>query len=602
MQAIMLAAGMGRRLGKHTVLNTKCMVRVAGRTLLERAVEALKVAGIRRLVLVIGYQAENLRSYVQDHIHGMEVTFVENRDYATTNNIYSLWLAREHLAADDTVLLESDTIFDATLIRDLVECPSSDAAVVAKYEQWMDGTVTLLDEGRRIVEFVEKKNFAFSRAGEYYKTVNIYKFSREFTCGHYLPFLEAYIRAYGQNEYYEQVLKAIAHLAQSGLKAHVISGHKWYEVDDAQDLDIAEAMFADDAHALARYQERYGGYWRFPGLLDFCYLVNPYFPPTEFVEKLKYFFETLLTQYPSGLYVQNLNAGRMFDVDDSEIVVGNGAAELIGALGRLAAGTLVLPVPTFNEYARCFSACSISKINTGRTGHRLKKTDLFQAAEKADWVVVINPDNPSGSLIGKDDLLDVVQYCAERGTKVVLDESFLDFAEPGEGYSLFTTECLQRHRNLIVIKSISKSYGVPGLRLGILASADRDLMAKLRQALPVWNINSFAEYFLQVFPLFQREYRQACDRVRGARSRLRRELETIPFIKVYPSHANYFLCELDPAQQRATELAEQLLVRHGILVKDLTGKEGLEKGQFIRVAVRSDADNQRLVAALKGMA
>jgi histidinol-phosphate/aromatic aminotransferase/cobyric acid decarboxylase-like protein/choline kinase len=600
MQAIILAAGKGRRLGKHTEKNTKCMLRVAGKTLLERAVDALKEAGIGKLVLVVGYQAENLRQYVTECIQGIDVEFVENPEYATTNNIYSLWLAREHLAADDTILLESDLIFESGVIRALVDCPAPDAATVARYEQWMDGTVTLLDDSDRIVEFVEKKNFAFSRAGEYYKTVNIYKFSRDFSRRHYLPFLEAYIQAYGQNEYYEQVLKAIAHLAHSGLKAFKLTGQKWYEIDDAQDLDIAETLFAESAEQLVRYQKRYGGYWRFSGLLDFCYLVNPYFPTPELVEKLKYFLEPLLTQYPSGLYVQNLNAGRMFAVDESEIVVGNGAAELIGALGRLTRGTVAISLPTFNEYVRCFDRCEIVKIDSSRTGYRLTRETLLQAAVGADTVVVVNPDNPSGALLRQDDLMEVIQFCGPRGKRIVVDESFMDFAAPECHYTLLTSEWLRRHPHVVVIKSISKSYGVPGLRLGVLASGDPVLLDEVKRALPVWNINSFAEYFLQIFPPFQGQYQKSCDQIRSARKEFLRGLETVAFLKTHPSHANYFLCEVVD-QFSATELARLLLSRYGFLIKDLTGKEGFEQGQFIRVAVRNKADNWRFVEALRDL-
>ena len=601
MQAIMLAAGMGRRLGKYTGENTKCLLPVAGRTLLERAVDALKAAGIGKLVIVVGYRAGNLKKFAAERIRGIEIEYVENADYATTNNIYSLWLAREQLAADDTILMESDLIYEPGVIRALVEHPAPDAATVARYEQWMDGTVTLLDEHDRIVEFVEKKNFAFNRAGEYYKTVNIYKFSRKFTQGHYLPFLEAYIRAYGQNEYYELVLKAIAHLAHSGLQAFKLAGQKWYEIDDAQDLDIAEALFAEGDDELVRYQKRFGGYWRFSGLLDFCYLVNPYFPPPELVEKLKYFFTPLLTQYPSGLYVQDINAGRMFEVDEAEIVVGNGAAELIAAVGRLVSGTVALSVPTFNEYMRCFSGCRFAKIDTRPAGYQLSRDALLRAAVDADLVVVVNPENPSGSLLARDDLAAVVEFCGSRGKRVVVDESFMDFADPERAHTLLTSDLLRKHPHVSVIKSVSKSYGVPGLRLGVLASGDPAWLAEIRRVLPVWNINSFGEYFLQIYPAHRAQYRESCRRIRAERERFREDLAGVPFLQVYPSQANYFLCAVR-APRTSLEITRFLLSRHGILIKDLAGKEGFEHGQFIRVAVRNEADNRQLVAALRELA
>ena len=149
-------------------------------------------------------------------------------------------------------------------------------------------------------------------------------------------FLEAYITALGNNEYYEQVLRVITLLDKCDLKALPLQGEKWYEIDDVQDLDIAETLFAEEG--LSLYQKRYGGYWRFPTLLDFCYLVNPYFPPQRMVEEMKSNFATLLTEYPSGMSVNNLLISKYFNLNRDYVCVGNGAAELIkvfdGIFGR----------------------------------------------------------------------------------------------------------------------------------------------------------------------------------------------------------------------------------------------------------------------------
>ena len=298
MQGLMLAAGMGKRLGKYTCENTKCMLKVSDKTLLERTVEALKNAGINRLILVVGYKGENVKKFVKEKITDMEVIFVDNPDYDKSNNIYSLYLARDWLAKDDTIMLESDLIYEDKIIKDLVNNENKDVAVVSKYEQWMDGTVVTIDSDNRILEFVEKKDMSYDRIDEYYKTVNIYKLSKEFSKKEYIPFLEAYIKAYGVNEYYELALKAIVHLSKSNLKALPVKNLKWYEIDDAQDLDIVNCLFAEK-DILKMYQKRYGGYWRFNNLKDFCYLVNPYFPPKNLLEKMNYFSKELITSYPS---------------------------------------------------------------------------------------------------------------------------------------------------------------------------------------------------------------------------------------------------------------------------------------------------------------
>ncbi|MBR6543976.1 MAG: phosphocholine cytidylyltransferase family protein, partial [Alistipes sp.] len=280
MQAIILAAGMGRRLGELTNNNTKCMLEVNGTRLINRALDALAEVGIDRVVLVVGYKAENVREWVGQSYKGMEIVYVENSVYDKTNNIYSLYLAKDYLLADDTLLLESDLIYEPRVLRRIVDDAYPNLALVDKYESWMDGTVVTLDKERRIVDFYSRKQFCYADIASYYKTVNIYKFSKEFSATHYVPFLEAYCHALGNNEYYEQVLKVITLLDDSPLRALPLDGEKWYEIDDIQDLDIASSIFArSDAERYRAIASRFGGYWRYPRLLDFCYLVNPYFPP-----------------------------------------------------------------------------------------------------------------------------------------------------------------------------------------------------------------------------------------------------------------------------------------------------------------------------------
>lgn len=401
MQALMLAAGMGRRMGKHTENNTKCMINVAGRTLLSRAVSALKKANINKLIMVVGYKSENLIEYIrsESEFDDMEIEYVYNENYESTNNIYSLYLAKEYLERDDTILLESDLIFEDNVIKRLVEDERPNLVVASKYEQWMDGTVIVLDKNGGVADFIDKEKFVFDDVDKYYKTVNIYKFSKEFSGRQYLPFLGAYLTAYGTNQYYEQVLKIFSHIRNSELEAFKLENTNWYEIDDAQDLDIAETMFANDEDILKKYEFHFGGYWRFPHVNDFCYLVNPYYPPKKMVSQLKYAFEQLLTQYPSGMEIQKLNAESMFEIDKDYIVVGNGATELINVLGKYVMGRMSAFVPTFNEYCRCFTNCEIHSIDSGRYSYGYNLECILKEIESTDTIVIINPDNPSGALL-----------------------------------------------------------------------------------------------------------------------------------------------------------------------------------------------------------
>ena len=302
MQAVILAAGMGKRLKELTQNNAKCMVQVNGITLIERALRILDRKHLSRIVVVVGFESRKLTDFILSLQIDTPVVFVNNDVYDKTNNIYSLLLAKEYLTREDTLLLESDIIFEENVIDVLLQDKRESLALVDKFASWMDGTCMELDEDDAIREFIPGKYLKFEEKEHYYKTVNIYKFSSTFSANVYIPFLEAYFKAMGVNEYYESVIKLIAMLERSGIRAKRLTGQVWYEIDDAQDLDIASTLFADSTEkkydAIA---SRYGGYWRYPALLDFCYLVNPYFPTEKMKEEIKSNFDTLLSQYPSGM-------------------------------------------------------------------------------------------------------------------------------------------------------------------------------------------------------------------------------------------------------------------------------------------------------------
>ena len=302
------------------------MVEVNGVRLIDRLLEQLSKLNLQRAVIVVGYEGAKLKDYLGYSYSGLKIDYVENPIYDKTNNIYSLSLAKQQLIEDDTILIESDLIFEDSLFDKILNCNHKNVALVDKYESWMDGTMVRLDDDHNIVNFIPKKAFKYSDIDFYYKTVNIYKFSKEFSANVYIPFLEAYTQALGNNEYYEQVLRVITLLDSCDLKALPLSGQKWYEIDDVQDLRIAEAMFAEADAKLLKYQNSYGGYWRYPSLLDFCYLVNPYFPKPRMIEEIKANFENLLRDYPSGMGINSLLAAKYFGIKHQYACVGNGAA------------------------------------------------------------------------------------------------------------------------------------------------------------------------------------------------------------------------------------------------------------------------------------
>ncbi len=605
MQAIILAAGMGRRLGEFTADNTKCMLEVNGVRLIDRMLTQLNRFDLSRIVIVIGYEGAKLKNYLTAKYPDLPLTFVENEVYDKTNNIYSLWLASDLMAQEETLLLESDLIFEDSIIESAVKSHYKDCALVSKYEAWMDGTMVRIDDDSNIINFIPKKAFKYSDIDSYYKTVNIYKFSKDFIINTYIPFLEAYIKVLGENEYYEQVLRVITLIDGSEIKALPITGKHWYEIDDVQDLRIAEAIFAEPEERLKKIQQSYGGYWRYPGLLDFCYLVNPYFPKQRMIDEMKANFEPLLRDYPSGMGVNSLLAAKYFGLKHDYVVVGNGAAELIKSLMGLIHGKVGVIYPTFEEYPNRLPADRIVPYRPENIDFSYTADDLINYYSKAenqiDNLLIVNPDNPSGNFIDCTGLRKLAEWAVKKNIRLIIDESFVDFADDAAEATLLHNNILEAFPTMCVMKSISKSYGVPGLRLGILATSDRDMIQYMRKDVGIWNINSFAEFYMQIYGKYEKDYQSSCDKFRKERDIFFEELKAIPYLRVIPSQANYFLCEIT-GRFTAHELTLQLLSEHNILIKDCSTKKGFPSDrQYIRIAIRDRKDNSKLCESLKSL-
>lgn len=596
MQAIILAAGMGKRLKHLTENNTKCMVKVNGIPLIDRMLKQIEKQHLSRIVIVVGFEGQKLI----DHITGLNVQipiiFVNNGVYDKTNNIYSLSLASDWLCKEDTILFESDLIFEDSILEELINDQRETLALVDKYESWMDGTCMKLDNEDNILEFVPGSKFQYSESKDYYKTVNIYKFSQHFSITHYIPFLEAYIKALGNNEYYEQVLRVITMLDFPEIKAKRLHGQKWYEIDDVQDLDIASSLFTTNHNEkIDLMEKRYGGYWRYPELLDFCYLVNPYFPPQKLMDEIKASFDRLITQYPSGMGINALLASRNFGVLEQNIIVGNGAAELIKALMERLIKKIGFVRPTFEEYSNRYDESNSIIYTPSNMDYRYDENDLIKYFDDKDIssLVIVNPDNPSGNYITYKGLQKLIEWGKNKRIRLIIDESFIDFSD--EEKTLIEQNILDKNPHLYVMRSISKSYGVPGLRLGVLASGDIDTIAHLKKTVSIWNINSFAEFYMQIEEKYRKDYKESLVKIKKERERFLKELSELSILRIIPTQANYVMVETIGISSR--EFAKQLLINDNILIKDLSKK--ICGKNYTRIAIRNKKDNDRLITAIK---
>lgn len=599
MQSIILAAGLGSRLGELTKECTKCMVKINGITLIERMLRQLDRYGMDRIIIVTGYKGDILKDYVQNLRINTPVVFVDNSDYRHTNNIYSLWLTREFLEEMDSLVLESDMIFEDRVIEKMLAVDNGCGTFVARPRPWMDGSIVKLDKDNNIVYFVDDEEVKRIDPSYYHKIVSIYKFKKRYVSEKYMTYLNEYVKKNKDNNLYESLLKVIDLDVEKKIPAEILDEEQWYEINDIQDMDIAESMFADGNEKVRKYLQRYGGYWRYPAMRDFCYLVNPYFPNERFMNEMKSNFDVLVREYPSGMAVNSLLAGHFFGVRTENICVGNGTAELIKSLMENISGNIGMVYPTFEEYPHRKKDVEVVPYYVVDKDFDYSVDDIMSYYEGKDIsaIVLVNPDNPSGHFISKKDILRLEDWCRSKGRKLIVDESFIDFVEDDEWHTLLDMEVLLNHPSLIVLKSISKSFGVAGLRLGVIATADTDLIAFMKKDVAIWNINSFAEYYLQIIEKYRDDYYEAMEKFKEVRRRYLDKLSKIKGFKVYPSQANYVMCHIENSVT-STELADILLNRYNVLIKNLASKEGLNKGNYVRLSVKSDEENDYIVNAL----
>lgn len=597
MQGIILAAGMGSRLKKLTQKKPKCMVEVSGVTLIERALKQLDKLHLNRIVIVTGYSSDILTNFANGLDIVTPIVYVNNDIYDQTNNIYSLYLAKDFLESDDTLLLESDLIFEEGILEKIINDKEENLALVDKYESWMDGTCLIVGENDEIESFVPGRKFDFTNSNNYYKTVNIYKFSKDFSRRYYVPFLEAYSKALGYNEYYEEVLRIITILDNPIIKAKKLNGELWYEIDDEADLDIAESFFPkDDYDRLDKIQYRYGGYWRYPKLTDFCCPINSFYPPQKMKDEIVASFNSLVTQYPSGNEVNSLLAGKIYGIDHNMVIVGNGIPELIREIMNQVHGKVGVIQTAFNEYTRRVQGEKIVYTPDSEDfSYTVNDLIRYFSKQKVDSLIISNPDNSSGNFILRDDMEQLVQWCDNNGITIVVDESFIDYAE--WSYSLLEEDVLGKYKKLVVIRSISEPHGMPGIRLGILASADQEIIDNIRQNISIWNVNSIAEFYMQIFEKYKKQYLISLAEIIKERKRFIGQLSLIEGIRVIESQSNHLMVEITNGLT-ARDVTKMLLNECNILVKDLSVKRMNINHQYIRIAIRSSKENDNFVCCL----
>ncbi|MFC1953682.1 aminotransferase class I/II-fold pyridoxal phosphate-dependent enzyme [Chloroflexota bacterium] len=599
-KAIILAAGMGSRLGAFTEHSPKCLVPVNGVPILINTLTHLSEVGLEETVIVVGHLKEKIYDTVGNSFNGMKISYIESDCYATTNNIYSLWLARKHLT-EDIILLEADVFFEEALLGRLLSNENMCVAAVAQHKSWMSGTVVSLDKEGSIVSLLEARHqgpqFDYSKV---YKTLNIYLFRNDYLRDQFVPCLESFINAGDVNLYYEVILRETEYNQQKKISALICDDIKWFEIDDESDWMKAEYIFASPEERYEIVSREHGSYWRY-GFTDHTYLYNLYFPPEEVHTHMRNHIHELIESYPSGQDALAGLVGQVINQPSQRLAVGNGASELIKIISGHLYNHLIIPEPSFNEYA---NAAPEGKV----TGFALKPpffqldVDEFAAEalrREADVAVVVTPNNPTSLQVPKSDLLRLIEKLASQNCLLIVDESFIDFVEDKDKSTLEGD--IAEHENLAIIKSLSKAYGICGLRLGYLLTANQELASAIRKEIPIWNINGFAEDFLRLLPRYRQDFLASCEKVRSDRDDLYMNLSSIPGITVYKPEANFVFCRLPDEAMSGPEVTRQLFIEHSTYIKHCAGKPLPESDRYLRIASRTKPENHKLVDALRNI-
>lgn len=333
-------------------------------------------------------------------------------------------------------------------------------------------------------------------------------------------------------------------------------------------------------------------------LLDFSANINPLGPSEKGMEAIRCHMEEISSYpEPEGETLACSLASR-YGLSPSQVILGNGAAELFYLLVRaLHPARVLIMAPAFSEYARSAraeGACVIEVPALAGEAFAFPLADFIQAIPERGLIFLGNPNNPDGRLLDKAVGLRILQEARRRGTWVVLDESFIDFLENSRTYSY--KSYMKDFGNLIIVHSLTKFYAVPGLRLGF-AVAREDVTERMRAMKDVWNVNSLALAYGQAV-LDDEIYRQKSVHIVAVQKKLLyNALCRFSALQVYEPAVNFMLCRLSETAMTAAQLQEQLLP-YKILIRVCHNYTGLDE-QFFRIAVKDGAGNERLCKALQ---
>lgn len=560
-----------------------------GITILGRILASLRRRGVDEVVIVTGYRADEVRDYAQRNFPTVDFTFVHNERYAETNNIHSMALACQAVDfSDGLMLIESDLVFDDAVFDVLDACDEENVALLDRYRPGMDGTVVRTNSAGLIVSVIppdrQPDGFDFANT---FKTLNIYRFSGAFADGQFSRIVRFYAQTVDDNCYYELALGMLIALGHAEVHGALVPEGSWCEVDDPVDLANAQFLSSPPARRSA-LDESWGGYWGLD-VIDFAFVRNMHFPTPQVIAELRLQLPELVACYGSSQAILDRKMSWFADVAADHIVAVNGASQFFPwAAAEFAERRAWLPAPTFGEWTRTFPGASTYPDRGDGALH------LPEALEPGAVAVIVNPNNPTGTTVGAAEILSRCR--ANPEVLHLVDESFTPFSGQPSITDVLESDPMD---NVVVVQSLSKTLGTPGLRLGFVYCTNSPLLERFRSSLPIWNMNSIAEKYLEMLLKNRPELERSLRTTRADRDDLAGRLRSAPWVRsVWDSEANFLLVELNMDREASAATADRLLAEHRIYVKEISAKFRGD-GAYWRLAVRLPAEHALLIDAVE---
>ena len=330
-------------------------------------------------------------------------------------------------------------------------------------------------------------------------------------------------------------------------------------------------------------------------IIDFSSNINPFI--VDSMDKIVAAGVGSLQKYPDIKYRRlRKNISDYLGVDDSQVIPGNGATEIIYLLMRNLRGRLAIINPTFSEYRKGAEIAGLSVVDfvmDWKKDFKLDLDEIYKGKDEFDSIFICNPNNPDGSV---RDIKKLLEFAEKEGKLLIVDETFIEFADSEKDRSL--VNMVEKSKNLFIIRAVTKFFGIPGIRLGYGISANRELLQKMYDEKEPWTINSFADSASD-FIFKEEEYiRKSKEYFSEERVCMINEINKIDGIKAFNSDANFILVRFE--NRNVLDVKENLLKRAGLLIRDASNFIGLDSS-FARVAIKNHEQNIVLVDALRSV-